>query len=162
MASAKSWLAHAAVDRTAAILPWGAGGEGAAGEGGPLTPKISPCDASAALPRARPPGLGRGAPDAPLAEQDVVLTVPASFDEAARELTVLAAQRGGLSVRASSRSRQAAFYDYACARGTRRSLRLLDEGEPSALVLVCDVGGGTTDLSLLRVARGRARRARPS
>ena len=131
----------------------GRGGEGAAGEGGPLTPKISPCDASAAYLTHVRRAWDEAHADAPLAEQDVVLTVPASFDEAARELTVLAAQGAGLSVRLLEEP-QAAFYDYRLRAGDAALLRLLDEGEPSALVLVCDVGGGTTDLSLLRVARG--------
>ncbi len=145
VASAKSWLCHAGVDRAAAILPWGADEDAAD------LPRISPVDASA-----RVLSHVRRAWDAafrqhPLADQDVVLTVPASFDEVARELTVAAAQRAGISVRLLEEP-QAAFYD-TMAR-TPDGLAALIADAPDALVLVADVGGGTTDLSLLRVERG--------
>src|SRR5207248_1249920 len=82
VASSKSWLCHAAVDRTAAILPWGAGDE---------VPKVSPVEASARTLTHLREAWDASFP-APLAEQDVVLTVPASFDEVARELTLAAAR----------------------------------------------------------------------
>src|SRR5207245_8887338 len=85
VASAKSWLCHGGVDRTAAILPWGAA------EG---VPRISPVDASARILRHLREAWDASFPE-PLAAQDVVLTVPASFDEVARELTLAAARGAG-------------------------------------------------------------------
>jgi molecular chaperone DnaK (HSP70) len=148
--SAKSWLCHAGVDRTAAILPWGAESD---------VPKISPCDASAAFLGHVRRAWDEAHPDAPLSAQEVVLTVPASFDEAARELTLVAAERAGLGVRLLEEP-QAAFYDYRARAGDGALARLLEAGDGSALVLVCDVGGGTTDLSLLRVQRPSGREER--
>jgi molecular chaperone DnaK (HSP70) len=146
VSSAKSWLCHPGVDRAAAILPWGA-----AEDDGDL-PRISPIDASA-----RYLGHVRRAWDAafpgdPLARQEVVLTVPASFDEVARELTLEAALRAGLAVRLLEEP-QAAFYDFMARAGDAGMTALLDAASGEALVLVCDVGGGTTDLSLIRLAR---------
>jgi len=141
--SAKSWLCHPAVDRLAAILPWGTVGD---------VPKISPCDASAAHLVHVKRAWDAAHPDAPLASQEVVLTVPASFDEVARELTVLAAARAGLTVRLLEEP-QAAFYDYRSRAGDDALASVLARPGSSGLVLVCDVGGGTTDLSLFRVAR---------
>ncbi len=132
IASSKSWLVHAGVDRTAAILPWGAA-EGA--------PKMSPIEAASRLLAHVRVAWDREHPDAPLAEQEVVLAVPASFDEVARELTVEAASRAGLAPKLVEEP-QAAFYDWMARTGT-------PGGE--AVVLVVDVGGGTTDLSLVRV-----------
>ncbi|HEY8042014.1 MAG TPA: Hsp70 family protein [Polyangiaceae bacterium] len=142
VASSKSWLVHAGVDRTAAILPWGAP-EGIA--------RISPVEAAA-----RVLSHLRGAwdalhPGAPLAEQDVVLTVPASFDEVARELTVDAARRAGLAPKLLEEP-QAAFYDWMANAGEPGLSRLLAAAEGEIVVLVVDVGGGTTDLSLVRVS----------
>src|SRR6185436_947404 len=91
-------------------------------------------------------------PDAPLDAQEVVLTVPASFDEVARELTLEAAQSAGLSVRLLEEP-QAAFYDFMQRAGAGEIQALLERAGGDALVLVCDVGGGTTDLSLIRVTR---------
>ncbi len=142
VASAKSWLSHAAVDRTAPILPWGAEGDDA------TVQRISPVEASARCLRHVRAAWDNAHPEAPLAEQDVVLTVPASFDDAARELTLTAARDAGLSVRLLEEP-QAAFY-CALSRGH-------DAGE-DGLTLVCDVGGGTTDLSLFRVQKGEVER----
>jgi molecular chaperone DnaK (HSP70) len=145
VASAKSWLCHAGVDRSAAILPWGSGEEA------PDVPRLSPIDASARVLAHVRRSWDAAFRQHPLAEQEVVLTVPASFDEVARELTVEAAKRAGLSVRLLEEP-QAAFYDYmARAPG---GLEALCADDDDALVLVADVGGGTTDLSLLRVSRG--------
>jgi molecular chaperone DnaK (HSP70) len=145
IASAKSWLCHASVDREAAILPWGASEEAAG-------PKLSPVEASARLLGHVKVNFERAFPGRALAEQTVVLTVPASFDEVARELTVRAAERAGFAVRLLEEP-QAAFYDYLARRGTTELASLVAAGSEPALVLVCDVGGGTTDLSLIRVAR---------
>ena len=150
VASAKSWLSHAAVDRLAAILPWGSSEDESA-------PKISPVDASALFLQHIREAWDRDLPDAPLAEQDVVLTLPASFDEVARELTLRAAQQAGLSPFLLEEP-TAAFY--AAIRGERAIRDLVGEGaqlgETERTVLVCDVGGGTTDLSLMGVAKASA------
>ncbi len=141
VASAKSWLCHGGVDRTATILPWG---------GGDDVPKISPVEASARVLR-----HVRDAWDAslaePLAEQEIVLTVPASFDEVARELTLEAARIAGLPDVVLLEEPQAAFYAWLVGheRDWRPSLGALP------LVLVVDVGGGTTDLSLIAARQGR-------
>lgn len=141
VASSKSWLVHPSVDRTAAILPWG-GDEGVA--------KLSPLEAATRLLAHVRHTWDAAHTDAPLAEQDVVLTVPASFDEVARELTVEAATSAGLSTRLLEEP-QAAFYDWMRLAGPDGLRRLLDAAGGAALVLVVDVGGGTTDLSLVRV-----------
>jgi len=145
VASAKSWLCHHAVDRQAPILPWGAADE-------PATHKLSPVEASTRLLAHVGVNWQRAFPGRSLRDETVVLTVPASFDEVARELTVRAAERAGLTVRLLEEP-QAAFYDYVARAGTAELTALAGTaGEPS-LVLVCDVGGGTTDLSLIRVTR---------
>jgi len=142
VASAKSWLCHAAVDRTAAILPWGAADD---------VPRVSPVEASA-----RTLAHVREAWDAtfpePLAAQDVVLTVPASFDEVARELTLAAARAAALPDVVLLEEPQAAFYAWLVAHEAEWKSRL----HAHPLILVIDVGGGTTDLSLIaaRPSRG--------
>ncbi|HVI73512.1 MAG TPA: Hsp70 family protein, partial [Anaeromyxobacteraceae bacterium] len=101
VASAKSWLSHPRVDRTAAILPWGAP------EG---VPRLSPVAASALyLAHLRDAWASRF-PEHPLQDQQVVLTVPASFDEVARELTLRAAREAGLERVTLLEEPQAAFY----------------------------------------------------
>jgi hypothetical protein len=140
VASAKSWLSHARVDREAPILPWGAP------EG---VPRLSPVAASALylghLAEAFRQRFG-----APLGEQDVVLTVPASFDEVARELTVRAAREAGLDRLTLVEEPTAAFYD-AIAQRRSRGEDLAAALGGARLVLVVDVGGGTTDFTLVHV-----------
>ncbi|HYG67936.1 MAG TPA: Hsp70 family protein, partial [Anaeromyxobacteraceae bacterium] len=145
VASAKSWLSNAKVDRTAAILPWGAP------EG---VPRLSPVAASARYLAHLRDAWDAAHPDAPLAAQEVVLTVPASFDEVARELTLAAAADAGLRPTLLEEP-QAAFYDWAARH--RADLGAALGGH--RLVLVVDVGGGTTDLTLIRaeVRDGRPR-----
>ncbi|AJY09224.1 hsp70 family protein [Burkholderia dolosa] len=139
--SAKSWLSHAAVDRLAPILPWGAA------DG---VDKVSPVDASASyLAHVRDAWDARF-PDAPLAQQHVILTVPASFDDGARALTLEAARRAKLPALRLLEEPQAAFYDWLY--GQRATLR--DTFASARRVLICDVGGGTTDLTLVDVAPG--------
>ena len=139
VASAKSWLSHPGVDRTAAILPWGAP------DG---VPKISPLLASASyLAHVRAAWNARFADD-PLEQQHIVLTVPASFDEGARALTVEAARLAGLPRLMLLEEPQAAFHDWLYRERHHWQGALAG----SRLVLVCDVGGGTTDLTLIRVA----------
>ncbi len=142
VSSAKSWLCHAGVDRTAPILPWGSDD--------PEILRMSPLEASARLLEHMRRGWDAAHPGAPLSAQEVVLTVPASFDEVARELTVRAARQAGLSVRLLEEP-QAAFYDFIAREG-QAGLERLCPGE-RAHVLVCDIGGGTTDLSLIRIER---------
>ncbi|HQY60177.1 MAG: Hsp70 family protein [Myxococcales bacterium] len=139
--SAKSWLCHAAVDRRAAILPFGLDVEGAE------TPKLSPVEASRRVLEHVQSAWNASHADAPLAEVTLALTVPASFDDDARELTRMAAEQAGLSVRLLEEP-VAAVYDFLGRDDAEATLRELGEG---ALVLVCDVGGGTTDLSLVRI-----------
>jgi len=141
VASAKSWLCHGGVDRTARILPWG---------GGEDVGRISPVEASARI-------LGhlREAWDAtmpaPLAAQDVVLTVPASFDEMGRELTLEAARLAGLPKVVLLEEPQAAFYAWLTAHEADWRERVAAH----PLVLVVDIGGGTTDFSLIAAQRSR-------
>jgi molecular chaperone DnaK (HSP70) len=137
VASSKSWLCHARADKEAPILPWGADAD---------VPKLSPVEvASRLLARVRT-SWDRTHADAPLAQQDVVLTVPASFDEVARELTVRAAEGAGLRARLLEEP-QAAFY----AAMQRGALTAVPRSTEPAFALVCDVGGGTTDLSLFEL-----------
>ncbi|MBP8133406.1 MAG: hsp70 family protein [Zoogloea sp.] len=141
VASAKSWLSHAGVDRSAAILPWGAGDD---------VTKVSPLAASASyLAHVRAAWDARF-PDSPLAAQEIVLTIPASFDEGARALTVEAAHLAGLPTLRLIEEPQAAFQDWLF----RHRDSLTAELAGSRLVLVCDVGGGTTDLTLIQVEAG--------
>ncbi|MBI4952465.1 MAG: Hsp70 family protein [Myxococcales bacterium] len=149
VASSKSWLSHAAVDRRAGILPWQADDD---------MPRISPVEAATELLAHVRRAWDAVHRDAPLAAQDVVLTVPASFDAVARELTVEAARAAGLAVRLVEEP-QAAFYDFLAEQAAspehgRAFERALRAGAGEAVVLVCDVGGGTTDLSLIRARRG--------
>jgi len=138
--SAKSWLSNSDVDRTAKILPWDAG------EGGRV---LSPVEVSARFLTAIHEAWDSSGKFGNLAEQDVVLTVPASFDEEARELTVQAANDAGLPRITLIEEPAAAFYSWI-ANNFTRSRKLLFDGQ---IVLVCDVGGGTSDFSLIRVSR---------
>lgn len=136
VSSAKSWLCHPGVDRTAPILPWGAP------EG---VERRSPVEATALYLRHLKDAWAHRFPEAPLAEQELVLTVPASFDEVARELTVRAAKEAGLERLTLLEEPQAAFYDFTA----RHRGRLQEALGGHRLILVCDVGGGTTDLTLI-------------
>ena len=138
VSSAKSWLSYAAVDRQAPILPWGAP-DGVA--------KVSPVEASASYLRHVRSAWNWRFPDTPLEHQELVLTVPASFDEGARVLTLSAARQAGLPKLRLLEEPQAAFSDWLL----RHRDTLAEELAQTSLVLVCDVGGGTTDLSLIKV-----------
>src|SRR5579884_3043412 len=138
--SAKSWLSNPDVDRTANILPWDAG------EGGRV---LSPVEVSARFLSAMREAWDNSGRFGPLSEHEIVLTVPASFDEEARELTVRAASEAGLTRLTLLEEPAAAFYSWI-ANNFTRSRRLLSDGQ---VVLICDVGGGTTDFSLIRVSR---------
>ncbi|WP_321936550.1 Hsp70 family protein [Paraburkholderia sp. J8-2] len=138
VASAKSWLSHAAVDRLAPILPWGAPDDVA---------KVSPVAASASYLAHVRAAWNHRFPHAPLEDQDVVLTVPASFDDGARALTLEAARLARLPALRLLEEPQAAFYDWLYHHRATLDAQL----GASRLVLVCDVGGGTTDLTLIKV-----------
>lgn len=145
VSSAKSWLCHAGVDRTRAILPWGAGAD---------VHKISPVEASARyLQHIRESwneikALGRDGHR--LEQQLIILTVPASFDEIARELTVSAARGAGLARVVLVEEPLAAFYAWLSKRETdwQETMR------PGQIILVCDVGGGTTDFTIVATREG--------
>jgi hypothetical protein len=145
VASAKSWLCHGGVDRTAAILPWAVG---------PDVKKVSPVEASARdlqhLREAWNETFSGRRQGCRLEDQLVILTVPASFDEVARELTVAAARDAGLSRVILVEEPLAAFYSWL-SRHERDWENWMHEGQ---MVLVCDVGGGTTDFTIIAVGRG--------
>ena len=142
VSSAKSWLSYAGVDRRGGILPWKAPPEAA---------RVSPVEASARylkhLAAAWNHGMAGDVADHRLEAQDVVLTVPASFDAVARELTVEAARAAGLNQLTLLEEPQAAFYAWLDALGDGWR----DRVRPGERVLVADVGGGTTDFSLIEV-----------
>jgi Hsp70 protein len=140
VASAKSWLSYAGVDRTAPILPWQAPEE---------VPRLSPVEASSQfLQYLRTVWDSGEVGELALAEQEVLLTVPASFDEEARELTRRAAEQADYQHVTLLEEPQAAFYAWLESQGDgwRHRIKVGD------LVLVCDIGGGTTDFSLIMVS----------
>jgi molecular chaperone DnaK (HSP70) len=140
IAAAKSWLAHSRVDRHQNILPWNAP---------PEVPKISPVEASQRYLEHMIAAWNDAFSHAPFAVQQVVLTVPASFDASARELTRQAALAAGFPQNfVLLEEPQAALYAWLSDMGDRwrRQLRV---GET---LLVCDIGGGTTDFTLIGVA----------
>lgn len=139
--SAKSWLSHPSVDHAAEILPWGSGDD---------IDKVSPIDASASYLAHVRTVWGHKFPEAPLEQQDIVITVPASFDEAARSLTLEAARIAGLTRVRLLEEPQAVCYDWL-----RRNAGTIKQALADVhLLLVCDVGGGTTDLTLIKVEQG--------
>ena len=142
VSSAKSWLCHDGVDRTRPILPWGSP---------PEVRRISPVEASARLLEhlrdAWNHEVAAQDPEARLERQDVYLTVPASFDAVARELTVQAARSAGLEQLTLLEEPQAAFYAWLESQKDRWR-EAVKKGDS---ILVCDVGGGTTDFSLIVV-----------
>ncbi|MGB9436540.1 MAG: Hsp70 family protein [Desulfobacterales bacterium] len=149
VSSAKSWLCHANVDRQARILPWGADKE---------VPKVSPVMATAAyLKHIRMAWNDLWGPDDSLLleNQLIIATVPASFDEVARELTLEAAKLGGLNNVILLEEPLAAFYSWLM----RHEKDWQDFVQTGELILVCDVGGGTTDFTLivLKEAEGSPR-----
>ncbi|MCA9153751.1 MAG: Hsp70 family protein [Planctomycetales bacterium] len=143
IASAKSWLCHTGVDRTADLLPW---------HGAADIERMSPVEASSRYLRHMHDAWNARFPDQPLAEQDVVLTLPASFDEVARELTIEAARRAGLNRVVLIEEPQAAFYAWVHKHADDWDLLV----SPGQSILVCDIGGGTSDFTLIRVRRSDA------
>lgn len=139
VSSAKSWLCHGRVDRRAAVLPWGVD------EG---LPRVSPVAATAAyLRHIREAWNHRNGKDEALLleDQSVVVTVPASFDEVARDLTVEAAESAGIPKFLLLEEPLAVFYSWL----VRHEADWHEQVHPGELVLVCDVGGGTTDFTLI-------------
>lgn len=138
VASAKSWLCHAGVDCKSPILPAEAPDE---------VERVSPFQATAAYLQHLRDAWQSQHPDAPLDLQDIVITVPASFDPAARELTVEAARAVGLGQAILLEEPQAALYSWIeKSHGEWRK-----HVEVGDIILVIDIGGGTTDLSLIAV-----------
>lgn len=145
VSSAKSWLCHAGVDRTRAILPWGTDTD---------VKKVSPVEASARylqhIREAWNEIKARGREGYRLEEQLIVLTVPASFDEIARELTISAAREAGLNRVVLVEEPLAAFYAWLSEHESDWQERM----NPGQLILVCDVGGGTTDFTIVAIREG--------
>src|SRR5580693_10049292 len=137
--SAKSWLSNPEVDRTAKILPWDAQDAGRV---------LSPVEVSTKI-LSKLAEAWAAQNGSPIREHNVVLTVPASFDEEARELTVLAAREAGIEKLTLVEEPAAAFYSWI-ANDLARSQKSHFDGQN---VLVCDVGGGTSDFTLIRVHR---------
>ncbi|MBI0330689.1 Hsp70 family protein [Burkholderia plantarii] len=138
VSSAKSWLCHPGVDRRAAILP---------NDAPPEVERVSPLEASVRYLTHLRETWDHAHPDAPFAAQDVTVTIPASFDPAARELTAEAAQAAGYARMTLLEEPQAALYSWIqkSGGGWRKDVKVGD------IILVVDVGGGTTDLSLIAV-----------
>jgi hypothetical protein len=139
--SAKSWLCHAGVDRSAPLLPWSAP---------PDVPRISPVEASARFLRHVVQSWNYRMADKKdenrLEKQMIVLTVPASFDDMARNLTVEAARLAGLENLTLVEEPQAAFYCWLATHSPAEAAAI----KPGARCLVVDVGGGTSDFSLIQ------------
>jgi hypothetical protein len=138
VASAKSWLCHSGVDCRAPILPVQSPEE---------VKRVSPLQASIAYLRHMRDAWNARYPDYPLSEQDLTITVPASFDPAARELTVEAAHALGLRQAILLEEPQSALYSWIQSSGGGWR----EQVKPGDIILVVDVGGGTTDLSLIAV-----------
>ncbi|MEW6439541.1 MAG: Hsp70 family protein [bacterium] len=145
VSSAKSWLCHGGVDRKARILPWGADSD---------VEKVSPVEASARylqhVREAWNDVVARGSNEDRFEEQTILLTVPASFDEVARELTVAAAGEAGFRRVTLVEEPLAAFYAWLSRHEQEWRARM----HAGQLVLVCDVGGGTTDFTVVAVRAG--------
>ncbi len=146
IASAKSWLSHAGVDRRAALLPLDVSG-GADTD----VPRLSPVEVQARLLAHVRDAWDAAHPQAKLADQHVVLTVPASFDAVAKSLTEEAAQLAGLTNIVLLEEPQAALYAWIARHDDKSESPWRKQVGPGDLILVVDVGGGTTDFSLIAV-----------
>lgn len=138
VSSAKSWLCHPGVDRRAAILP---------ADAPPEVARVSPLDASVRYLEHLRHAWDQAHPDAPFAAQDLTVTIPASFDPAARELTVEAAKAAGCPPPTLLEEPQSALYSWIQASGGAWRKQV----QPGDVILVVDVGGGTSDFSLIAV-----------
>ncbi|MCS0611222.1 Hsp70 family protein [Massilia kyonggiensis] len=138
VSSAKSWLSHPSVDRRAAILPTDAPEE---------VERVSPLAASTRYLEHLKAAWNATHPDAPFEQQAVTVTIPASFDPAARELTAEAARSAGYGNPTLLEEPQAALYSWieGSGGGWRKQVKAGD------IVLVVDVGGGTSDFSLIAI-----------
>ena len=138
VSSAKSWLCHPGVDRRAAILP---------NDAPPEVARVSPLEASIRYLAHLRQAWDQAHPEAPFDQQDVTVTIPASFDPAARELTAEAARAAGYTSLTLLEEPQAALYNWiqTSAGRWRKDVR------PGDIILVIDVGGGTSDFSLIAV-----------
>ncbi|WP_309387768.1 Hsp70 family protein [Cerasicoccus frondis] len=141
--SAKSWLCHSQIDHRQPILPWGSTVVPTAQKLSPITASQRYLEVLKASFASQSESLG-----ASLESTQVVLTVPASFDEVARQLTQEAAQSAGLGEVILMEEPQAAFYAWLEKMGGDWRNHVT----PGDLVLVCDVGGGTSDFSLIAVS----------
>ncbi|ARU56972.1 molecular chaperone [Oleiphilus messinensis] len=139
VSSAKSWLSHPGINPENPLLPWGES-EGVG--------KVSPVVASASYLFHIRQSWNHDHPDAPLEDQEIIVTIPASFDELARSLTLKAANLAGLREVLLLEEPQAVCYDWY-GRHSDSAATIL---EKSQSVLICDIGGGTTDLSLIKVS----------
>lgn len=139
VSSAKSWLCHPEIDRRSPVLPPGAPED--------QVPRLSPYEASVRYLEHLRNAWNHAHPDHELADQEITVTVPASFDPAARELTAEAAQDVGFQHLILLEEPQAAFYSWIhdSAGKWRKQVQVGD------IILIIDVGGGTTDLSLIAV-----------
>ncbi|MFQ3649162.1 MAG: Hsp70 family protein [Gemmataceae bacterium] len=144
--SAKSWLCHPGVDRRSPLLPWSAP---------PDVPRLSPVEASVRYLRhfveAWNHTIARGSEEHQLEKQTVILTVPASFDDVARTLTMEAATQAGLQYVTLLEEPQAAFYCWLATHPPSEAVAL----KPGSHCLVVDVGGGTTDFSLIQAVEDK-------
>jgi hypothetical protein len=138
VSSAKSWLCHAGVDRRAPILPFDAP---------PEVARVSPLEASTRYLSHLRHAWDQAHPEAPFDQQDVTVTIPASFDPAARELTAEAARAAGYQQLTLLEEPQAALYHWI--QGSAGRWR--KDVKPGDIILVVDVGGGTSDFSLMAV-----------
>jgi len=138
VSSAKSWLCHPGVDRRAAILPFDAP---------PEVARISPLEASTRYLSHLRQAWDQAHPEDPFDQQDVTVTIPASFDPAARELTAEAARAAGYTHLTLLEEPQAALYNWI--QGSAGRWR--KDVKPGDIILVVDVGGGTSDFSLIAV-----------
>lgn len=136
--SAKSWLSHDGVDRSADLLPW---------HGDSDVTRLSPVVVSARYLAHIRAAWDDAHPEHPLDQQDVIVTLPASFDEVARELTVAAAKQAGLPRVFLIEEPQAAFYAWIDRHRDDWHTR----ARSGQMILVCDIGGGTSDFTLIRV-----------
>lgn len=136
--SAKSWLCHSGVDRKSSMLPW---------HGAADVESLSPVQASARYLQHIREAWDAQFPEDPLVDQDVVLTIPASFDEVARELTVQAARLAGLPKIVLIEEPQAAFYSWVNAHRDDWEQHV----SAGQKILICDIGGGTSDFTLINV-----------
>jgi molecular chaperone DnaK (HSP70) len=137
VSSAKSWLCQGAVDRRAPLLPLSAAED---------VTKLSPLTATVEYLKHLQHAWDHAHPDAPLAQQLLSIGVPASFDPAARELTAEAARTAGLAQAVLIEEPQAALYSWLGSSGQWR-----DQVRVGDVILVVDVGGGTSDFSLISV-----------